>query len=154
MTARGRLSTAAVGVLSLFALSACEKPAPIVTVVNAGRSVYSAATTYCFEGQSVPKGDCAVRAPGTTGIAVEGGKPVGIDVAKPLVDRGWIVELSDPAARGAQAQQPQQSEVQHTHYYSFTAPNLPQGSALLLVVRALGNGDQPSGEWRFTLSPR
>ncbi len=151
MTARRRASTAAVAVLALAALSACEKPAPIVTVVNAGRSVYSEASIYCFDGQSSAQGNCATRASGLTSIAVQGGQPVGIDVAKPLVGRGWVIELSDPSNKSAQ---PQQSEVQHKHYYSFTAPTLPQGSAVLLTVRALGSGNRPSGEWRFTLTPR
>lgn len=138
--------------LALLALSACEQPAPLVTVVNAGRSVYAEANTYCFEGQSTVEATCAVRRSGSTVLEVVPGEPVGVDVGKELLDGGWLIELSDPEATGEQAQ-PQQSEVQDEHYFTFTAPNLPPGSALLLTVRSL-DGQTATGEWAFTLVRR
>ncbi len=156
MNARRRLFATASAAGALLALSACEQPAPIVTVVSGGESVYAEATSYCFEGQSVAKGDCATRGSGTTELTVRGGQTVGVDVDKDLLERGWYIELSDPAAaaQGGQAAQPQRSEPQTGHYFTFTAPNLPAGTTLLLTVRSLGDAGQPSGEWSFSLKPR
>jgi hypothetical protein len=148
MNARRPLAcVAAVG--ALLALSACEKPAPIVTVVSGGESVYAEANTWCFEGQS---GDeCAERASGTTRIPVRAGETVGVDVDKELADEGWYLELSAP--EGSQGQEPQRSEPQEGHYFSFTAPSLAAGSSLRLDVRAVGEGEEPRGTWRFELTP-
>ena len=151
MITRRRLAASASAAGALLALTACEKPAPIVTVVSGGESVYSEATTWCFEEQTPP--DCAERADGVTELAVRGGQTVGIYGDKELAERGWVIELSQPEGQG-QAAQPQRSEPQDGHYFTFTAPNLPTGSSLLLTVRAVGEGEQePTGEWQFALTP-
>lgn len=153
MNARRRLLASASVAGALLALTACEKPAPIVTVVSGGESVYTEASTWCFEGQTPP--DCAERAEGVTELSVRGGETVGVDVDKELADRGWFLELAEPEGQG-QGSQPQRSEPQTGHYFTFTAPNLPTGSSLLLTVRALGEGEEqePVGEWEFVLTPR
>lgn len=151
MNAR-RLLHSACAVGALLALTACEKPTPLVTVVSGGTSVYSEARTWCFEDQTPP--DCASREPGTTRLAVRGGETVGVDVGKALVEDGWYIELSDPQSQDAEAQQPQRSEPQTGHYFTFDAPNLPAGSRLQLTVRSLTKDAEPSGEWRFTLTPK
>lgn len=138
---------------ALIALSACERPTPLVTVVNAGRSVYTEADTYCFEGQSTVEATCAVRQQPTPTLEVVAGEPVGVDVGKELVEGGWIIELSDLQASEEEAQ-PQQSEVQEDHYFTFTAPNLPPGGSLLLTVRSLNDGRTPTGQWSFLLVRR
>jgi hypothetical protein len=148
MNARRPLAcVAAVG--ALLALSACEKPAPIVTVVSGGESVYAEANTWCFEDQTPP--DCAERETGTTAIPVRAGETVGVDVDKELADGGWYLELSAPGGEGEQ--QPQRSEPQEGHYFSFTAPSLAAGSTLDLAVYAVGEGEEPRGEFRFELTP-
>ena len=156
MTARRRLLVTAAAAFALGALTACEKPSPIVTVVNSGQSTYAEAVTFCFEDQSSVDGNCATRDDGTTTLEVVGGQPVGVDVGKDLVEDGWFIELSDPAATDPEQQAPQRSEVQDGHYFSFTAPNLPEGSSLQLTVRAMDPAapEQSRGEWRFTLIPR
>lgn len=152
MNARRRLLATASVAGALLALTACEKPSPIVTVVSGGESVYSEADVFCFEDQSLEAGDCATRNEGTTRLPVRAGEAVGVDVDKELAEGGWLIELSDPA-QGEQAQ-PQRSEPQTGHYFQFTAPNLPSGSTLLLTVRSLDEAGTPTGEWRFTLSPK
>jgi hypothetical protein len=149
MNARRPLACAtAVG--ALLTLSACEKPAPIVTVVSGGKSVYAEATTWCFEGQT---GDeCAERASGRTSLPVRAGETIGVDVDKELAEGGWYLELSAPGG-DEQQQQPQRSEPQTGHYFSFTAPSLAEGSSLQLDVRAVGEGEEPRGEWQFRLTP-
>jgi hypothetical protein len=149
MNARRPLAcVAAVG--ALLGLSACEKPAPIVTVVSSGHSAYAEASTWCFEGQTPP--DCAERAKGTTTIPVRAGETVGVDVDKELAEGGWYLELSAPEGGDSQ-QQPQRSEPQEGHYFSFTAPSLAEGSSLDMAVRAVGDGEEPRGEYNFRLTP-
>jgi len=153
MTPRRRLRTAAVAAAALASLAACERPAPIVTVVNVGRSVYAEASVFCFEGQSAAAANCAQRQAGSTRLEVVGGQTIGVDVDKEIVDDGWFIELSDPGAAEGEAE-PQQSEVQTGHYFTFTAPNLPTGASLLLTVRSLNRDQEQTGEWVFTLVPR
>ncbi len=153
MNAR-RLLASASAVGACLALSACEKPVPIVTVVSGGESVYTEASTWCFEGQTPP--DCAQRESGVPSLSVRGGETVGVDVDRELAERGWYIELAEPegqGAEGSQPSQPQRSGEQDGHYFTFTAPNLPPGSELLLHVRAVGEGDQDSGEVTFRLTP-
>ena len=154
MTPRRRLLVTASAALALGALTGCEKPAPIVTVVSGGQSVYKEANTFCFEGQSFVKSDCAVRDAGLASIEVTGGETVGVDVSKEVVERGWFIELVDPLAPADTA--PQTSEVQDGHYFTFTAPNLAQNTSLELIVRTLseGSADEVSGEWQFELRPK
>jgi hypothetical protein len=146
MNARRPLACAsAVG--ALLALSACEKPAPIVTVVSGGESAYTEAALWCFEDQEWP--ECTERAEGTTEISVRGGETVGVDVDKELADSGWFLEFSLPDGQG-EGERP--FPPQSGHYFSFAAPNLPADTPLLLTVRSLGEGDTPTGEWRFELT--
>ena len=143
-----------IGYGALLALTACEKPAPIVTVVSGGESEYTEATTFCFDDQTLESGACATRAEGPTTVEVRGGETVGVDVDGALVDDGWFIELSDPAAQGEQQQQPQRSEPQNGHYFTFTAPNLQACASLRLTVRSLGESGEPNGEWAFDLKPK
>lgn len=153
MNPRRRLLASASAAGVLLALTACEKPAPIVTVVSGGESVYAEANTWCFEDEALGSGECAERHEGTSEVPVRGNETVGIDVDAELADRGWYIELSDPSAEQAQ-QQPQRSEPQTGHYFTFTAPNLPTGASLLLTVRTLAESGDDSGEWSFTLTPK
>jgi hypothetical protein len=165
MTARRRLLAAASATFALTALAACEKPAPLVTLVSGGESVYTEAATYCFEeGQELDSGECVTRHEGVTQLSVRGGDKVGVDVGEEVVERGWQLELSDPQdPRSVQTSPPLDD-----HYFTFTAPNLPPGGRLLLTVRALSGQDgagqegagqgqegQPgTGEWVFELVAR
>ena len=152
MSLRRRLPPAAALVLGLVALSGCERPTPLVTVVNAGKSVYTEADTYCFEGQSTVDANCAVRQQRPPTLEVVPGEPVGVDVDKELVEGGWIIELSDLQAPAEEAQ-PERSEVQDGHYFTFTPINLPPEGLLLLTVRSL-NGETATGQWSFLLVRR
>jgi hypothetical protein len=149
MNARRPLAcVAAVG--ALLALSACEKPAPIVTVVNEGRSTYAEANRWCFEGQS---GDeCATRSEGATELRVQGGT-LGIDVDKELADAGWLFSIVDDATDEPLFT----SDVQEdNHYYALPGlPSMRRGSTWTLRVQALTEDGEPGrGSWEFTLRPR
>jgi hypothetical protein len=151
LTPRRRLLAALSAGAAVVALTGCERPAPIVTVVSGTTSEWKEADVFCFEGQSFADGDCAERAEGPTELPVSPGQQVGVDVSKAVVDRGWFIELSAP---GGQEGQSQQSDVfEDQHYFAFTAPAVgPEG--LRLTVRTVGeDGGEPSGEWTFDLVP-
>ena len=150
MNARRRLLAAAPLAGALLALTACEKPAPIVTLVNEGQSTYAEAGTWCFEGQTGD--DCAQRGEGPTRLEVRGGK-LGVDVDKELADGGWQLQLVDAAQpdRPLLTSEPQREN----HYYAFDLPELPSGTTLQLTVQALTEAGQPGkGSWQFELVPR
>lgn len=155
MTARRRLLAAAPALVCLAVLTACEKPAPIVTVVNEGRSVYAEAGVWCFEGQT---GDeCATRNEDVPVLEVLPGT-LGIDVDKELADSRWIVTITDPA--NPQQQQVSSGVQEDKHYYKFDLPDLGPDARLLLTVRALAEdtaeGGEPEarGSWQFELRSR
>ena len=148
MTARRRLLAAASATFAVTALTACEKPAPLVTVVSGGTSVYSEAAAYCFEeDQTLAGGECAQRSPEVRRIEVRQGERIGIDVDKELVERGWQLEIQDPA----DPQRTQASSTITDHYFPFTAPGIAPGGTLVLIVRTVGADDAPTGEWQFEL---
>ena len=151
MTARRRLLAACSATLALAALTGCEKPAPLVTLVSGGQSVYTEANLYCFEpDKTVEGGDCAERAQGSTRLEVRQGETVGVDVGKDLVERGWRVQLGS-------AENPEQVQssavLEDQHYFTFTAPPVPEEGTPLTVV-TVDEDDATTGEWLFLLVPK
>ncbi|MEX2289804.1 MAG: hypothetical protein WD794_05690 [Mycobacteriales bacterium] len=152
MTARRRLLAAASATFALAALTACEKPAPLVTVVSGGESVYAEAVAFCFdEGSTLDSGTCATRHEGATRLSVRAGDKIGVDVDKELTDRSWQLTLVDPNSPDSPQTSP---TIVDNHYFSFTAPGLAPGGRLMLVVQTLDPAQQPTGEWQFELIPR
>jgi hypothetical protein len=149
MPARRGLLAASSSLLALGALTGCEKPAPLVTLVSGGSSVYTEANVYCFEeDETVEGGKCARRAKGPTELEVRPGEILGIDVGKDLVERGWRFQL------GSDEKPDYVSQVfEDQHYFAFEAPPLPGTGALLTVVTA-DDQDSPTGQWRFQLVPK
>jgi hypothetical protein len=153
MTARRRLLAATSAAVAVAALTGCEKPLPIVTVVSGAHSEWKEADVFCFEGQSLEQDECAQGATSPTRIEVSPGQTVGIDVDKEIVERGWYIQLAGPGGQG----QAQQSELQEDeHYFSFTAQQLDAAGLRLTVVAVGEDGAEgaPSGEWAFDLVPR
>ena len=152
MTARRRLLAAASAAVAVAALTGCEKPVPIVTVVSGANSEWKEADVFCEEG-TVDSGECAERSGGPTRIPVSPGQTVGVDVDREVVERGWYIELAGPGGQG----QAQRSEVlEDKHYFSFTGQGV-SGEGLRLTVFAIGEeGPEgaPSGSWAFDLVPR
>jgi hypothetical protein len=143
----GRLSIAAAAVV---ALTGCERPAPIVTVVSGTTSEWKEADVYCFDGQSLDSEDCARRSAETPRVEVSGQR-IGVDVSKTVAERGWFIEVGGADGQG------QRSELQlDRHYASFTFGALPP-EGLRMTVKTLGR-DGPrgehTGEWTFDLFPQ
>lgn len=150
MPARRRLLAAASALLSAAALTACERPTPLVTVQSGGEHTYTEANVWCFEeDQVVDDGECAERSEAVTELPVRGGEQVGVDVGEEVVERGWQLELLDPAS----PESGQTAPVQDDHWFAFTAPSLQPGSRLLLTVRTVTGEGQATGEWQFALVP-
>ena len=149
MPARRRLLAAASASLALAALTGCEKPAPLVTLVSGGTSVYTEANAYCFEeGKTLEDGGCAERAQGATRLEVRPGEQVSVDVDKDLVERGWRVQL------GTGDEPDNVSRVfDDQHYFTFEAPGLPPEGAPL-TVSTVDEQDATTGRWLFLLVPK
>ena len=149
MPARRRLLAAASTALALAVLTGCEKPAPLVTLVSGGQSIYTQANTYCFEeGQTIDSGECAQRAQGRTRLEVRPGELVGVDVGKDLVERGWRIRLGND-------ENPANTSpvIQGRHYFTFDAPGLPEEGAPFMVS-TVDEQDAMTGVWLFQLVPR
>ena len=144
-----RLVSVAVGGAMVFALSACEKPSPGVTVVTNGHSVHAAASNYCFGGKTLRSEDeCPADGPRKTVVKVRPGDTVGIDVDSDLADTGWVVY--DPISK-------LNSDVHKTHYFGFTAGfGQAENVAVLEIhqVQPAAGATQLNkvlGIWRFEL---
>lgn len=151
MTARRPLAVLLAGG-GLVALTGCQAPAPIVTLVNGTTTVHKEADVWCFGGQPVGQGNCAHRDGSVQKIAVKPGTRLGVDVSKQVAQRGWVLQLSS-----GDGGQPQTTQVlKDTHYFSFTAPDV-SGAGLKLTVNAVEPNDpagQPTGQWTFQLVPQ
>ena len=149
MTARRRLLAACSATLALGALSGCEKPAPLVTLVSGDQSVYSEAVVYCFEEDATLETDeCAQRAEGPTRLEVRPGEQIGVDVGKDLVERGWRIQL------GPDGNTDNLSPVfEDQHYFAFEAPGLPPEGAPFTVF-TVDDQERPTGRWLFQLVPK
>ena len=152
MTALTRTLAGLTAALCGLALTGCQKPTPLVSLVSGTETVRTDATIFCFEGQSARQQNC--RAPEgkpPTVLKVKPGAKVGVDVAKKVADAGWVIVLpgddQDPSNDQASGRQDE-------HYFSFT-PQFESGP-VRLEVRMLDNGDSAAptvGNWQFVLIP-
>jgi hypothetical protein len=137
------------GAVLLLVLTGCQKPTPGVTLVSGGATVHTESTTYCRAGQSVANNNC-VQHTGRDRIGVlrvQQGAVLGIDVDKALAKNGWFLYDADAKAR---------SEVQDTHYFSYTPDfsNRPTLGIINLEIRStdrVADDAQVTGVWRFQL---
>ncbi|MCA1712000.1 MAG: DUF2771 family protein [Actinobacteria bacterium] len=152
MTARSRLVAGLSTAICVVALTGCQQPTPLVSMVSSGNTVHTEATIYCFDGQSAAEQNCrTAQDTAPTVLKVKPGQQVGIDVAKDVADSGWVVVLpgddEDPA-------NDQASGAQDSHYFAFT-PQFERGP-LKIEVRMLDHGDTKAptiGNWQFVLVP-
>ena len=82
----GTIVTVAVGVAALTALTACDKPAPEITVLSGSTTVVVTPQTYCTDlshchtpGKAVPK------------VRAKAGATLLIDVPRSIADHSWAV---------------------------------------------------------------
>lgn len=137
------LATASV---ALFALTACEKPTPLVTVTSGGSTAEGESTCWAAQGQALP--DACQNPPSIGTIKVKPGATVGISVDPKLADAGWRLAIDGQALV---------SQPIHDDYYAFDVPGQGLGrsdAALQIVVSGQGGSDTSAirGLWRFTLN--
>lgn len=134
MTAR-RLPLA-VAALALLGATACEKPAPQITVSSGGRVINVDASRYCFKA-------CRDHTPGAKSIRVRTNTTVAFDVPKSVAHRGWIVALG---------QNPLFPAPRHESHYTFTMPNYEdQPVPVTIIETGNGAGQRPTGGWQLQI---
>jgi len=139
-------TAAAAGLL----LTACEKPAPGVSVFSGTTTEWREAVCWAFEADALEPGDCAqdVITEASTGdgvarIPVLPGETIGISVDPKVAEQGWTPVIG---------QQRLTSTPLETTYFRFTYPDLqelPADGVLLQVVA--GRGESTKGIWVFRL---
>jgi hypothetical protein len=159
MTARSliRSRAARAGLAALFAagaltLSACEKPAPGVSVFAGTATEHRAALCWSFDGTALSSEVCAqdvvqeaLAGDGVASIPVIPGQTIGISVDPVVAAQGWTPVISTQRL----VEQPITST-----YFRFTFPDLqqvPEGGLPLQIVA--GTGEETRGIWIFRLIP-
>ena len=131
-----------VAAVALVAVTACEKPAPQITVASSGRVVNVDASRYCFA-------QCRDHATATTSIRVRGNTTVSIDVPKQVAEKGWILVLGkDPVS----------TQPLKTSHYALGLGLVKDDQAEPLPVTIFEFGDgasaQPTGAWKISFLVR
>ncbi|MEO6712584.1 MAG: DUF2771 family protein [Mycobacteriales bacterium] len=129
-----RYVPAAAAVLAMVSVTACEKPAPHITVFSSGRVINVDAGRYCFD-------ECTEHAPPTKSIRVRRNSVIGIDVPKRVAEKSWILQVGEEVLFTAPRKE---------SHYALNVPNLPAG-ALPVTIVEVGDGLQgkPTGAWQF-----
>ncbi len=147
---RGIASIVVIAAAAALTLTACEKPAPGVSVFAGTTTKFQEAICWAFDSPALEPGDCAqsLIAEASTGdnvprLPVVPGETIGISV-----DLGGRRIIKKPKI----GQQRLVSTPLETTYYRFTYPDLqeiPPDGVLLQVVA--GRGDAAKGIWVFRL---
>jgi hypothetical protein len=136
-----RRTAVLVAPLALLAVTACEKPAPQVTVSTGGKVVNVDASRYCFESD-----DCNDEAPEKATLRVRAADQISISVPARVAHKGWYIRFNGQPIPGFQ------KERKKLH------GTLNLGGALdqpveLEIVQGVTSGE-PQGVWKLTLAPR
>jgi hypothetical protein len=146
---------AALGVVVMTALAACEKPSPGVTVWSGTTSRHAEATCWSFDGSATAGGvkactqqvvQAALTGDGAPSIPVGEGNIVGISVDPSVAENGWYPNIGTSTLV--------QTPITST-YYRFAVPSGQSVPAkgLTLSIVAKGSGQLPRGVWIFKLVP-
>jgi hypothetical protein len=132
-----RCGPLAVAALALVAVTACDKPAPKVTVTTNGHVVDVEAFRYCRD-------KCQDGAAVAKTIRVRSDSFVTFDVPKRVADHGWNIDVG-----GQQLFDKPRTK----SHYSMSIPAI-RGDGDVPVIVTQGAGPQPEGEWRLQLLVR
>ncbi len=146
------LALTALAIVTGLGLSACEKPAPGVSVVSGTTSAYREALCWSFDGEPLGPETCAqdvvtqaLEGEQVAELPVLSGDVIGISVDPTVADLGWYPVVGSQRL----TQQPV-----FTTYYRFTYPDLqpvpPNGVALQVVA---GQDTETLGLWVFRIVP-
>ena len=119
----------------MIAVTACEKPAPKVTVTSNGRVINVDAAHYC-RGTT-----CTDDADSTKAITIRSDSLISFDVPKRVAEHGWQLSLGDQRL----FEKPRTKS-----HYTMSIPVAP-GTATVPVTVTQGSGAQPEGVWTLQL---
>ena len=138
-------------VLGAWGLTACEKPAPGVSVVSGMTSAHRAALCWSFDGEPLSAETCAqdvvtqaLEGADVARIPVIPGDVIGISVDPVVADAGWFPVIGSQRL----TQQPITST-----YYRFTYPDLQEVPANGVSLQVVAGNDGTQGLWVFQLVP-
>lgn len=150
---RLRRSTLAVSlaIVGAFALGACEKPGPGVTVVSGPTSAWRTALCWSFDGEPLSAETCAqdvvteaLDGADVASIPVIPGQVIGISVDPVVADAGWYPVIG--------SQRLTQRPITST-YYRFTYPDLQEVPVDGVSLQVVAGGEGTLGLWVFQLIP-
>lgn len=157
---RTPLKTAALAVLALLVLTACERPAPSVTLFSGDVSARAEAVCWTFDGSPViGSADCtqddlvaSVQSGALATLPVTPGSTLGISVDSEVADAGWFPAIIVDG-------QPQQlvNSVITDRYWRFTFPDglrgqFPAGGYILQITAAGATSGSERGLWFISLT--
>ena len=143
-----RLPAALLAGASLFGLTACQKPVPIVTMFAGGVVIHRDAARWCFDLEAK---NCRGSNATPTTLTVAPGSPVTFDVDKAVVERKWVV-IQQVAGQQQSQNGGQQSGIQSEHVLAITGPAAGQEVQIaLLALDGKKDPQQSTGRWLFTL---
>jgi len=143
---------AALASAAVFALTACEKPGPGVSVFSGTSTEHNQALCWSFSGETLEPDQCAqdvvegaLAGRGVSSIPIIPGSTVGISVDPTVADAGWVPVIG--------SQRLVETPITST-YFRFAFPDLqevpPSGVSLQIVA---GSGEITRGIWVFRLIP-
>lgn len=137
----GMLATAA------LTLSACEKPAPAVTVWSGSSSDRAEARCWSSDAtQTVNLSSCVAGGTGVPTLSVLPGQTIGISVDTVVAQDGWYPTIGNQRLT---------AQPLTTTYYRFALSESDLAQPLQLRVLSLGQGGQQlRGVWLFELTRR
>jgi hypothetical protein len=138
-----RLARAAVGLSAVAAaalLTACDKPAPKISVLGGGRVVTITPSTYCFDAAH-----CRPAKLDLPVMSVAADDKVLIDVPRSVASRGWraqALSLDGKTVLGSSG------TIRNDHSYKVPS-GVANGNAFVVQVNELHNGSPDGSTWSF-----
>ena len=136
--------TAASLIVAVLALSACEKPAPSVTVFSGAQSVHTEAACWAADCATLPEGLQLQT------LAVTPGGVFGISVDSEIAEAGW-----QPAILVDGQWQALEKRTIHKRYWRMTFPEGTRGAfpanGYALQIVSAPTADGVRGAWLFSL---
>jgi hypothetical protein len=130
---------------SSFLLSACDKPAPKITVQSGAYSATITPSTYCFD---TDPNHCHNFPLDLPVVSARADDTILIDVPSEVVDNGWsITALATPSL----IKVGQVTKVKHRHSYRLIA-SANGAKPFVVQVAQLHNGTPDGSTWSFLVN--
>jgi hypothetical protein len=124
-------------------LSACDKPAPKVTVLGGGKVVTITPSNYCFDSEH-----CRTSPLDLPSFTVGSDDKVMIDVPRQVADRGWQVQAL--SLKDIKTVLGSSGPIADSHSYRV-ASNVGNGEPFIVQVAELSGGNPDGSAWSFVV---